>query len=204
MGGQGAPVRVVVGITGASGAAIGVRVLEVLAGTAVETHLVVSDGGRQTLEIETGRSFTEVAALATAVHAQTDLAAPISSGSFPTVGMIVAPCSMRTLAGIRTGAGAGLLSRAADVTLKERRRLVLVAREAPLSAIHLENMLALSQMGAVVLPPVPAFYNAPRTIDDVVDHVVGRALGLLGVPTGLVRPWAGPGGVPEPPELSEP
>ncbi len=204
MGGQGAPIRVVVGITGASGAAIGVRVLEVLAGTAVETHLVVSDGGRQTLEIETGRSFTEVAALATAVHAQTDLAAPISSGSFPTVGMIVAPCSMRTLAGIRTGAGAGLLSRAADVTLKERRRLVLVAREAPLSAIHLENMLALSQMGAVVLPPVPAFYNAPRTIDDVVDHVVGRALGLLGVPTGLVRPWAGPGGVPEPPELSEP
>ena len=187
------PRRLVVGITGASGALIGVRMLEVLAERSdIETHLVISDGGRRTLEIETDRSVADVEALADVFHDHSDLAASISSGSFPTIGMVVAPCSMRSLAAIRTGAGSGLLARAADVTLKERRRLVLVAREAPLSTIHLENMLALSRMGAVVLPPVPAFYNRPRDLDDVVDHVVGRALGLMGVPTELVRRWEGP------------
>jgi flavin prenyltransferase len=185
--------RLVVGISGASGSALGVRLLEVLREVGeVETHLVVSDAGRRTLEFETGHGVEEVGQLADVVHDQADVAAPIASGSFRAEGMVVAPCSMRTVAAIRNGSGQGLLCRAADVTLKERRRLVLVVREAPLSTIHLENMLGVSRAGAILCPLVPAFYNHPRTIEDVVDHTVGRVLDLFGIETSLVRPWEGP------------
>ncbi|MEU4659283.1 UbiX family flavin prenyltransferase [Streptomyces sp. NPDC023723] len=184
--------RLVVGMTGASGAPIGVRLLEVLRGIdGVETHLVLSRWARTTIELETPYSAREVAKLADVVHGPGDQAAAISSGSYPTDGMVVAPCSMKTVAGIRTGYADGLIGRAADVTLKERRRLVLVPRETPLSEIHLENLLALSRMGAVVLPPVPAFYNRPTGLDDLVDHLVARVLDQLGLVTDHPGRWTG-------------
>jgi flavin prenyltransferase len=184
--------RLVVGVSGATGAPFAVRLLELLAGLPeVETHLVISRWARSTLELETGRSVREVAALADVVYDPADQGAAISSGSFRTDGMVVLPCSMKTLAGIRTGYADSLLLRAADVTLKERRRLVLVPRETPLSEIHLDNMLALTRMGAVVMPPVPAFYNAPRTIDDLVEHLVVRVLDQFGLRLPDAPRWTG-------------
>ncbi|MEV7323086.1 non-oxidative hydroxyarylic acid decarboxylases subunit B [Streptomyces sp. NPDC093970] len=184
--------RLVVGMTGATGAVFGVRLLEQLAELpSVETHLVLSRWARATIELETGRTVREVAALADEVYAPEDQAARVSSGSFRTDGMVVAPCSMKTLAGIRAGYAEGLVGRAADVVLKERGRLVLVARETPLSDIHLENMLALSRMGVTIMPPVPAFYHHPRTVDDIVDHITTRVLDQFGLPSPAAERWAG-------------
>jgi 4-hydroxy-3-polyprenylbenzoate decarboxylase len=184
-------VRVIVGITGATGTLYGVRLLERLRELDVETHLVISRWGARTLTHETPYSREHVESLASVAYPPGDMGATISSGSFKTDGMIVAPCSAKTLAAIAHGFGDNLIHRAADVILKERRRLLLAIREAPLSEIHLENMLKLSRMGAVILPPVPAFYNHPRTIDDVVDHTVARMLDVFGLEVrGAVR-WAG-------------
>jgi len=168
--------RLVVGITGASGAIYGVRLLERLRDLPVETHLIASRWARVTIEHETGRSFAEVKALADVVHAEDDQAATVSSGSFLTAGMIIAPCSTKTLAAIANGFSYNLICRAADVVLKERRRLVLAVRETPLHAAHLRNMLAVTDMGAIVAPPVPAFYAKPETLDDVVEQTVIRLL----------------------------
>ncbi|MEU2669407.1 non-oxidative hydroxyarylic acid decarboxylases subunit B [Streptomyces sp. NPDC007164] len=183
--------KLVVAMTGATGAPIGVRLLEALKELDVETHLVVSRWARTTLAQETTYSPREVAALASVCHSPDDQGAAISSGSFRTDGMVVVPCSMKTLASIRTGQGEGLIGRAADVVLKERRRLVLVARETPLSAVHLENMLDLTRMGAVIMPPVPAFYNRPRGIDDIVEHVVARVLDQFDLELTTARRWQG-------------
>jgi flavin prenyltransferase len=169
--------RLIVAMTGATGAPLGVHLLQTLRDLPeVETHLILSKWARATIELETPYTVREVHALADVVHAAGDQAATISSGSFRTDGMVVIPCSMKTLAGIRTGYADGLIGRAADVVLKERRRLVLVARETPLSEIHLDNMLALARMGAVILPPMPAFYNQPSTIGDMVSHITARVL----------------------------
>jgi len=183
--------RLVVAITGASGAILGIRLLQAARELDIETHLVVSAWAERTIEHETGYRVEEVLQLASVVHPQDDQAAAISSGSFPTRGMAVVPCSMKTLAAIACGFADDLIHRAADVTLKERRRLVLVPREAPLSSIHLENMLKLSNLGAVILPPVPAFYTHPRSVDDVVDHVVARVLDQFGWSWGRLRRWEG-------------
>ncbi|WP_100448939.1 non-oxidative hydroxyarylic acid decarboxylases subunit B [Glycomyces xiaoerkulensis] len=195
--------RLIVGMTGATGAVFGVRMLQALREIdGVETHLVISKWARTTVKLETGCTVAEVAALADHSYGPTEQAAPISSGSFRTDGMVIAPCSMKTAAGIRTGYTEGLIGRAADVVLKERRKLVLVARESPLSEIHLENLLALSRMGAVVMPPVPAFYNHPETVDDLVDHVVVRVLDQFGLPSPKARRWSGLGS--EGPHPSDP
>ena len=186
--------RLVVAMTGATGAIYGVRILERLREAGVETHLVISRWGARTLLHETAYSRAQVEALAAVAYAPADMGAAISSGSFRTDGMIVAPCSAKTLAAIAHGFGENLVHRAADVILKERRRLVLVVREAPLSDIHLENMLKLSRMGAVVLPPMPAFYNHPRSVSDVVDHTVARVLDQFGLHVGEQR-WTGDMGV---------
>ncbi|MFG3426480.1 non-oxidative hydroxyarylic acid decarboxylases subunit B [Streptomyces californicus] len=184
--------RLIVGMTGATGAILGVRLLERLAADpAVETHLVLSRWARATIELETGRTARDVAKLADAVHNSEDQGAAISSGSFRTDGMVVVPCSMKTLAGIRTGYAEGLVSRAADVVLKENRPLVLVPRETPLSHIHLENMLALARMGVRIVPPMPAFYNHPRTTDDIVDHIVARILDQFDIEVPSARRWSG-------------
>lgn len=183
--------RLIVGITGASGAIFGVRILEALQILGVESHLVMSRWARVTLAHETDYSLESVEKLATAVHHQENQAAPISSGSFRTDGMIVAPCSMKTIASIRAGFSDTLLSRAADVTLKERRKLVLLARESPLNEIHLENMLALTRMGAVIVPPVPAFYNRPKELGEVVDYIVARALDQFGLELPGANRWKG-------------
>lgn len=184
--------RLVLGITGATGAPLGVRLLEVLHDLPeVHTHLVMSRWARTTIELETPYSAREAAKLADAVYGCNDQAAPISSGSFPTDGMVIAPCSMKTLAGIRAGYADGLIGRAADVTLKERRKLVLVPRETPLSEIHLENMLALSRMGVQIVPPMPAFYNNPESVDDIVNHVVSRVLDQFGLQAPFARRWQG-------------
>lgn len=187
--------RLVVGITGATGAIIGVRILHALRELGVQTHLVLSKWGRATLAAETDLSVAEVCALADRSYAPGDQAAPISSGSFRTDGMIIAPCSMKTLAAIRTGYGEGLIARAADVTLKERRRLVLVPRELPLSEIHLENMLTLARMGAVIAPPVPAFYTRPSTVEQVVTHICARVLDQFGLDLPGVPRWGEPAAV---------
>jgi flavin prenyltransferase len=183
--------RIVVGITGASGAIFGLRALEALNTLAVETHLILSRWSRATIAHETHYSLDQVEALASVVHHDDNQAASISSGSFKTDGMIIAPCSMKTLAGIRSGYGDTLISRAADVTLKERRKLVLLARESPFSEIHLENMLALTRMGVVILPPAPAFYNRPKSVDDLVTHIVGRLLDQFGLDMPGVSRWSG-------------
>lgn len=185
------PRRIVIGITGATGAVIGVRALEVLADLSVETHLVISRWGRATIAIETGRSVRDVQALADVTYDDTDQFAAIASGSYPMDGMLIAPCSMRTLAALRAGLSDTLLTRAADVTLKERRRLVVMAREAPLSRIHLENMLALTDAGAVVFPPVLAFYGQPASTGDLIDHVVHRALDQFGITVEGAERWTG-------------
>lgn len=184
--------RLIVGMTGATGAVFGIRVLESLAELPeVETHLVLSRWARTTIELETGRGAREVAALADVVHAPEDQGAAISSGSFRTDGMIIVPCSMKTLAGIRAGYADGLVGRAADVVLKERRKLVVVPRETPLSEIHLENMLGLARMGAQIVPPMPAFYNRPASVDDVVDHVTARILDQFELPAPAAKRWEG-------------
>ena len=186
--------RMVVAITGASGAIYGIRALEILRDRPeVETHLVISDSGRATITQETRRSLAEVRALADVVHPFRELGASIASGSFRTDGMLVAPCSIRTLSAIANCATGDLVSRAADVVLKERRRLVLLVRETPLHAGHLRLMLQATENGAIVMPPVPAFYAEPASIEELVDHTVGRALDLLGIDTELVNRWAGMG-----------
>ncbi|WP_432165202.1 non-oxidative hydroxyarylic acid decarboxylases subunit B [Streptomyces sp. bgisy031] len=183
--------KLVVAMTGATGAPFGVRLLEVLGELGVETHLIVSRWARATLTQETGLSVREVQAMASVCHSPDDQGASISSGSFRVDGMVVVPCSMKTLAAVRTGYGDGLIGRAADVMLKERRRLVLVARETPLSAVHLENMLELTRMGATVMPPVPAFYNHPASVADLVDHIVARVLDQFGLDMPAAKRWQG-------------
>jgi 4-hydroxy-3-polyprenylbenzoate decarboxylase len=185
------PSRLIVGITGATGAILGVRLLEVLRGSEVETHLIVSKWGAATLAHETPYTPDQVRRMAVCSYSLNDQGAAPSSGSFLTSGMVVAPCSMRTLAAIAHGLGENLIHRAADVILKERRKLVLVVREAPLSEIHLENMLKLSRMGAVILPPVPAFYNRPQSIPEMVDHMVMRILDQFGIHLNLTGRWDG-------------
>jgi len=186
------PRRLVVGITGASGIIYGIRTLQALRVLGVESHLVVSRAGDQTRALETDLSAEALRALADKVYAPGDIAAAISSGSFQTMGMIVAPCSVRTLSEIATGVTSGLVSRAADVCLKERRRLVLMFRETPLHAGHLKSMLAVTEMGAIVAPPLPAFYAKPASLDEMVSHSVARALDLFGLDTGSFPRWTGP------------
>src|SRR5918911_1543425 len=188
-----APRRIVVGISGASGVIFGVRLLELLRPTDVETHLVMTKAAEMTLGYETDRTVDQVKALADHVHAIRNVAAPLSSGSFRTDGMIVAPCSIRSLSEIATGVTSNLLTRAADVVLKERRRLVLMVRETPLHLGHLRTMTQATEMGAIVMPPVPAFYARPASVAEMVDHTIGRALDLFNVDAGTVRRWSGGG-----------
>ncbi|MFD8964045.1 UbiX family flavin prenyltransferase [Streptomyces sp. NPDC059568] len=184
--------RLVVGMTGATGAVLGVRFLENLRLMPdVETHLVVSRWALSTIELETGRSVRDIKELADEVYAPDDQGARISSGSFRTDGMAVISCTMKTLAGIRAGYADGLVARAADMTLKEDRTLVLVPRETPLSEIHLENMLALRRMGARIVPPMPAFYNFPESVGDIVDHITARVLEQFGLPAPAAKRWDG-------------
>ena len=186
--------RLIVGISGASGVIYGVRLLQTLKELprelSVETHLVMTRTAEVALAHETDFKIEDVRRLADVAFRVDDLAAAISSGSYRTIGMIVAPCSMRSLGEIANGITSNLLTRAADVVLKERRRLVLVARETPLHAIHLRNMTTLAEMGAIIAPPVPAFYNRPKTLDDIVDHTVGRLLDLFDLDTGKVKRWS--------------
>jgi flavin prenyltransferase len=188
---QATPSRLIVGITGASGTIYGIRLLERLRALGVETHLILSRWGARTLIHETSYTVEQVRQLATRTYAPADQGAAVSSGSFLTMGMIVLPCSMRTLGAIAHGVGETLIPRAADVVLKERRRLVLGVREAPFHEIHLENMLKLTRMGAIVSPPVPAFYNRPGSIDDLVDHTVMRMLDLFDLHTSDTARWDG-------------
>lgn len=181
--------RLVVGLSGASGVTYGIRLLEALAEMGVESHLVMTKAAEMTIGYETALKPRDVAAKASQVYAIGDIAAPIASGTFKTKGMIVAPCSVRSMSEIATGVTSSLLTRAADVTLKERRPLVLVVRETPLHLGHLRTLVALAEMGAIILPPVPAFYAAPYTISDIVDQMVGRALDLLGYDWPNVRRW---------------
>ena len=181
--------RLIVGISGASGVIYGVRLLQALKELPVETHLVMTRTAEVALAHETDFKADDVRRLADVAFRIDDLAAAISSGSYRTIGMIVVPCSMRSLGEIAHGITSNLLTRAADVVLKERRRLVLVARETPLHAIHLRNMATLADMGAIIAPPVPAFYNRPKTLDDIVDHTVGRILDLFDLDTGKVKRW---------------
>jgi flavin prenyltransferase len=183
--------RLVVGISGASAVIYGVRMLEILGKTDVETHLVMSRSAEMTLAYETDLKPKQVRALASVTHAIGDIGAAISSGSFPTMGVVIVPCSIRTMSEIATGVTSTLLTRAADVALKERRRVVLAMRETPLHSGHLRNMASLSDIGAVIAPIVPAFYNKPKTVDDIINHSVGRLLDLFGIETDVVRRWEG-------------
>ena len=185
------PRRLVVGISGASGVIYGVRMLELLRDTDVETHLVMSKSAELTLAYETELKPKEVKALASVNHPATDIGAAISSGSFPTMGMVIVPCSIRTMSEIATGVTSSLVSRAADVVLKEKRRLVLALRETPLHGGHLRTMTTLADIGAVVAPIVPAFYAKPKTVDDIINHTVGRLLDFFGIETKVVRRWQG-------------
>ncbi len=189
-----APARLVVGISGASGAVYGIRMLSALRRIGVESHLVVSRSAEATIAAETDLKPAEVRAMADVCYPVQDVGAAISSGSFRTLGMVVAPCSIRTMGEIATGATSTLLSRAADVTLKEGRRLVLMVRETPLHLGHLRTMAQLAEMGAVIAPPVPAFYTRPDGLDAMVDHTVGRVLDLFGLDAGIVKRWGEPGG----------
>jgi 4-hydroxy-3-polyprenylbenzoate decarboxylase len=183
--------NLIVGITGATGTIIGVRLLQLLQGSDVDTHLVMSRWGARTLVHETDYTVEQVQAMAARAYPIGDQGAVISSGSFVSMGMVIAPCTVNTLASIAHGQGDNLVHRAADVTLKERRKLVLVVREAPLSDIHLENMLKLSRMGVVILPPVPAFYNHPKTIDDLVNHIAMRVLDQFSIHVDVMDRWCG-------------
>ena len=177
------------GISGASGVVYGVRLLETLRRSGIETHLVLSKAAEMTLGYESDLKPKELRELADHFHPIGDIGASISSGSFRTLGMVIAPCSIRTMSEIATGVTSSLMSRAADVVLKERRRLVLAVRETPLHSGHLRTMLQLSEMGAVIAPIVPAFYNRPKTVDDILDHTVGRLLDLFDIDAGLVKRW---------------
>jgi len=181
--------RIVVGISGASGVIYGVRMLEALRELGVETHLIVSKAAEMTLAYESDLKPKELRELATVYHPMTDIGASVSSGSFPTMGMVITPCSIRTMSEIATGVTGSLMSRAADVVLKERRRLVLAIRETPLHTGHLRTMLQLSEMGAIIAPVMPAFYNRPQSLDDIVNHSVGRMLDLFGLDAGIVKRW---------------
>lgn len=184
--------RIVVAITGATGAVYGVRLLQRLgACPGVETHLVVSDAAALTLHQEVGLQKRDVEALAHVVHRNREIGASIASGSFQTDGMVIAPCSMKTLAAVAHGLSDNLITRAADVILKERRRLVLMVRETPFNLAHLRNMTAVTEMGGIVFPPLPSFYNLPASIDEMVDHTVARVMDLLGVDNSLAPRWAG-------------
>lgn len=180
---------IVVGISGASGVVYGIKMLEVLKQIGIPVHLVMSKSAEITLAYETKIKLAKVHSLANVVHRESDIAASISSGSFETLGMIVAPCSIKSMSEIASGISGNLLSRSADVTLKERRKLVLMLRETPLHIGHLKTMVALSEMGAIIAPPVPAFYNLPETIDDIVNHSVGRVLDLFGIKVTGIRRW---------------
>ncbi|KAE8440797.1 phenylacrylic acid decarboxylase [Mollisiaceae sp. DMI_Dod_QoI] len=183
--------RIVIGMTGATGAILGIRLLTVLRRLNVETHLVISHWAEATIRYETDYTPANVRALADHVHSNRDQAAPISSGSFQADGMIILPCSMKTLAAVHAGYGDDLISRAADVMLKERRRLVLAIRETPLNEIHLKNMLGVTRAGAIICPTVPAFYTKPASIDDIIDQMVGRLLDLFDIDTGDFQRWSG-------------
>jgi 4-hydroxy-3-polyprenylbenzoate decarboxylase len=185
--------RLIVGISGASGIVYGVRILQALQNTPIETHLVMTESARLTLSSELDMSVKEVEALATEVHHIKNIGATIASGSFKTMGMVIAPCSIRSLSEIAWGGTTSLLSRAADVVLKERRRLVLMVRETPLHAGHLKTMMPATENGAIIMPPVPAFYSKPSTIDEMVNHTVGRCLDLFDIETHLTKPWQGIG-----------
>jgi 4-hydroxy-3-polyprenylbenzoate decarboxylase len=188
---QAKPTRLIVGITGATGTIFGVRLLQMLHGSGVETHLVVSKWAARTLTHETPYSLKCVQGLATQNYGIGAQGAAISSGSFVTLGMVIAPCSMRTLAAIAHGLGDNLIHRAADVILKERRKLVLVVRESPFNEIHLENMLKLARMGVVILPPVPAFYNNPQNLDDMINHITMRVIDQFDIHLDVMNRWDG-------------
>ena len=181
--------RLIIGISGSSGVIYGIRLLQLLQPLPVETHLVVSKAAFLACNHESSMRATELKSLATVYHAHNNIAAPIASGSFKTMGMIIAPCSMKSLAEIAHGIGGNLLARAADVVLKERRRLVLMTRETPLHLGHLQNMVSVTQMGGIIFPPVPAFYNDPQTIMDIVNDSVARVLDLFDLGNNLVRRW---------------
>ncbi|MEW6605526.1 MAG: UbiX family flavin prenyltransferase [Thermoproteota archaeon] len=183
--------RLVVAITGASGVVYGIRALEVLKKLNVETHLIMSEWGEKNIKIETDKTADYVRSLATKFYEDDNMAAPMSSGSFKTDGMVVIPCSMKTLASVANAFDDSLVSRAAGVCLKERRRLVLVPRETPLSKIHLENMTTLADAGAVILPAMPGFYHRPKTMDEMIDHVVGKVLDQFNIDHGLFKRWGG-------------
>jgi flavin prenyltransferase len=183
--------RIIVGISGASGTVYGVRLLEMLRKAEIETHLVMSKSAEMTLVYETDLKPKDVRALASVHYPAADIGAAISSGSFPTMGMIIAPCSIRTMSEIATGVTSSLVSRAADVVLKEKRRLVLAVRETPLHSGHLRTMATLADIGAVIAPIVPAFYNRPKTVDDIINHTCGRLLDLFSIDTGIVKRWKG-------------
>ena len=185
------PRRLIVGITGASGAVYGVRLLQLLQASGIETHLVMSRSAKITLSQELDIGVPEVSALASVVHPVDNIGASISSGSFKTMGMVIAPCSMRSLAEIASGATASLVTRAADVVLTERRRLVLLVREAPLHLGHLRAMTAATEIGAIVYPPVPAFYAKPKSLEQMVDHTLGRVLDLFDIENTAVSRWGG-------------
>ena len=188
---QAKPTRLIVGITGATGTIFGVRLLQMLHGSGVETHLVVSKWAARTLVHETPHSLKYVQSLASQNYGIGAQGAAISSGSFVTLGMVIAPCSMRTLAAIAHGLGDNLIHRAADVILKERRKLVLVVRESPFNEIHLENMLKLARMGVVILPPVPAFYNNPQNLDDMINHIAMRVIDQFDIHMDVMNRWDG-------------
>jgi len=179
----------IVAMTGATGAVYGIRMLEVLRDLGIRTELIVSDWAGTNLRLETGRSVEEISDLASTSYSATNLAAPPSSGSYQVDGMAIVPCSMKTLAAIATGYGDNLVHRAADVTLKEGRKLLVAPRETPFNAIHLKNMLELARLGVTVMPPLPAFYNRPETIEDLIDHFVARALDQFGIDAGITRRW---------------
>jgi flavin prenyltransferase len=183
--------RLIVGITGASGAIYGIRLLQLLRSTDIHTHLIISPTARVTIAHETSFKVADVAALAGTVHSHSDLGAACSSGSFHTLGMVIAPCSTKTLAEVATGVTSNLISRSADVVLKERRRLVLMLRETPLHLGHIRNMAAATEAGAVVYPPVPAFYARPASLEDMVAHSLGRMLDLFGIQAAEIRRWEG-------------
>ncbi|MBO4221070.1 UbiX family flavin prenyltransferase [Bradyrhizobium neotropicale] len=188
---EGEPRRLIVGITGASGAIYGVRLLRLLKSMPIETHLVMSRSAKITLTQELDLKVSDVTASADVVHQVDNIGASISSGSFKTLGMVIAPCSMRSLAEIASGVTSSLVTRAADVVLKERRRLVLMVREAPLHLGHLRSMVAATEIGAIVYPPVPAFYARPESLDQMVDHTLGRVLDLFDISTDVVSRWQG-------------
>lgn len=185
------PTRIIVAMTGATGSVLGVHLLKTLQRMNIETHLVISKWAAATLAYETDFTVKDLKALATKTYSANDVAAPISSGSFKTLGMIIVPCSMKTLSAVATGFGEDLVTRAADVVLKERRKLVVVARETPLNAIHLTNMMTITNSGGIIFPPVPAFYTKPQSVDDIVSQSVGRMLDMFDLDAGDFERWTG-------------